>query len=77
MNSATEKLCCFSLKEGFHQRRSPSRNRKRESLARRNRSQKNQSVSIFFRFRLRLHRLRSAYDLVKTRLPETEAEVEG
>ena len=36
--------------------------------ARRNRSQKNQNVSIFFRLRLRLRRLRSAYDLVKTRL---------
>ena len=27
-----------------------------------------------FRFRLRLHRLRSAYDLVKTRFSESEAE---
>ena len=30
----------------------------------------------FFRLRLRLCRLRSAYDLVKTRLPESEAEAE-
>ena len=31
----------------------------------------------FFRLHLRLHRLRSAYDLVKTRLSESEAEAEG
>ena len=31
----------------------------------------------FFRLRLRLRRLRFAYDLVKTRLSESEAEVEG
>ena len=31
----------------------------------------------FFRLRLRLRRLRSAYDLVKTTLSESEAEVEG
>ena len=31
----------------------------------------------FFRPRLRLHRLCSAYDLVKTRLSELEAEAEG
>ena len=31
----------------------------------------------FFRPRLRLRRLRSAYDLVKTRLSESEAEAEG
>ena len=33
-------------------------------------------MKIAFRFRLRLRRLRSAYDLVKTRLSESEAEVE-
>ena len=31
----------------------------------------------FFRFRLRLRRLRSAYDLVKARLSDSEAEAEG
>ena len=31
----------------------------------------------FFRLRLRLRRLRSAYDLVKTRLSESEEEAEG
>ena len=31
----------------------------------------------FFRLHLRLLRLRSTYDLVKTRLSESEAEVEG
>ena len=31
----------------------------------------------FFRLCLRLHRLHSAYDLVKTRLSESEAEAEG
>ena len=31
----------------------------------------------FFQLLFRLRRLRSAYDLVKTRLPELEAEVEG
>ena len=31
----------------------------------------------FHFFRLRLRRLRSAYDLVKTRLSEPEAEAEG
>ena len=40
----------------------------KRSHKRRNRSQKNQNVSIFFRLRLRLRRLRSAYDLVKTRV---------
>ena len=40
---------------------------------RRNRNQQNQDVSIF----LRLRRLRSAYDLAKTRLLESEAEAEG
>ena len=30
----------------------------------------------FFRLRLRLRRLRSAYDLVKTRLSESEVEAE-
>ena len=33
-------------------------------------------VKTAFRSRLRLRRLRSAYDLVKTRLSESEAEVE-
>ena len=31
---------------------------------------------LFFRLRLRLRRLPSAYDLVKTRLSESEAEAE-
>ena len=31
----------------------------------------------FFQLRLRLRRLRSAYELVKTRLTESEAEAEG
>ena len=31
----------------------------------------------FFRLRLRLRRLRSAYDLVKTRLSESEAGTKG
>ena len=31
----------------------------------------------FFQLRLRLHCLHSAYDLMKTRLSESEAEVEG
>ena len=31
----------------------------------------------FFQLHLWLHRLRSAYDLVKTRLSESEAEVEA
>ena len=34
-------------------------------------------VKTAFRSRLRLRRLRSAYDLVKTRLSESEAETEG
>ena len=33
-------------------------------------------VKTAFQFRLRLRRLRSAYDLVNTRLTESEAEVE-
>ena len=45
----------------------------------RSRNQKGRAydlVKTAFRFRLRLHRLRSAYDLVKTRLSESEAEAE-
>ena len=41
---------------------------------RRNWSQKNQNVPLFFRLCLPLCRLRSAYDLVKTRLSESGAE---
>ena len=41
-------------------------------------SQKNQNVSISSNFALRLRRFGSAYyDLVKTRLSESEAEAEG
>ena len=79
------------LKAGFHQRLSRSRilspydllvvkiknwsrkwNHKRDGI-----EVKNQNVSIFFRLHLRLCRLRSAYDPVKTRLSESEAEAEG
>ena len=45
----------------------------------RSRNQKGRAydlVKTAFRFRLRLHPLRSAYDLVKTRLSESEAEAE-
>ena len=57
------------LKAGFHQRWSRSRscNQKRRAY---------DLVKTAFRFRLRLRRLRSAYDLVKTRLSESEAEAE-
>ena len=47
------------------QSRSRSRNQKRRAY---------DLVKKVFRFRLRLRRLRSAYDLVKTRLSESEAE---
>ena len=40
-------------------------------------SQVNDLLKAAFRFRLGLRRLRSAYYLVKTRLSESEAEVEG
>ena len=46
----------------------------------RSRNQKGRAydlVKTAFRFRLRLHPLRSAYDLVKTRLSESEAEAEA
>ena len=57
------------LKAGFHWRRSrsQSRNQKRRAY---------DLVKIALLFRLRLRRLRSAYDLVKTRLSESEAEAE-
>ena len=54
-----------ALKAGFHLQRSRSRNQKRNPY---------DLVKTAFRFRLRFHRLRSAYDLVKTRLSESEAE---
>ena len=55
------------LKAGFHWRRSRSRSRNQKRRA-------YDLVKTAFRFRLRLRRLRSAYDLVKTRLSESEAE---
>ena len=57
------------LKAGFHQRWSQSRscNQKRRAY---------DLVKTAFRFHLRLRCLRSAYDLVKTRLSESEAEAE-
>ena len=57
------------LKAGFHWRRSRirSRNQKRRAY---------DLVKTTFRLRLRLRRLRSAYNLVKTRLSESEAEAE-
>ena len=58
-----------SLKAGFHQwrTRSRSRNQKRGAC---------DLVKKAFRFRLRFRRLRFSYDLVKTRLSESEAQVE-
>ena len=58
----------MGLKAGFHKRRSRSRNQKRRP---------HDLVKTGFRFRWRLRRLRSAYDLVKTRSSESEAEAEG
>ena len=55
------------LKAGFHQRRSWSRSRNQKRRA-------YDLVKTAFRFRLRLRRLRFAYDLVKTRLSESQAE---
>ena len=57
------------LKAGFHQRWSRSRscNQKRRAY---------DLVKTAFRFHLRLRCLRSTYDLVKTRLSESEAEAE-
>ena len=54
-----------ALKAGFHLQRSRSRNQKRIAY---------DLVKTAFRFRLRFRRLRSAYDLVKTRLSESKAE---
>ena len=64
-----ELILCFVLKAGLHKRRgrSPSRNQKRRAY---------DLVKTAFRFRLRLCRLRSAYDLVKTRCSDSEAEAE-
>ena len=64
-----ELILCFVLKAGLHKRRgrSPSRNQKRRAY---------DLVKTAFRFRLRLCRLRSAYDLVKTRCSDAEAEAE-
>ena len=53
----------------FSQRRSRSRSRNQKRRA-------YDLVKTAFRFRLLLRPLRSAYDLVKTRLSESEAEVE-
>ena len=58
-----------SLKAGFHWLRSQSRSRNQKRRA-------YDLVKTAFRFRLLLRRLRSAYDLVKTRLSESEAEAE-
>ena len=55
------------FKGWFAPGRSRSRNQKRRAY---------DLVKKVFRFRLRLRRLRSAYDLVKTRLSESEAEAE-
>ena len=57
------------LKAGFHQQWSRSRscNQKRRAY---------DLVKTAFRFHLRLRCLRSTYDLVKTRLSESEAEAE-
>ena len=57
------------LKAGFHQQWSRSRscNQKRRAY---------DLVKTAYRFHLRLRCLRSAYDLVKTRLSESEAEAE-
>ena len=64
------KQSCFAgLKAGFHKQRSrsQSRNQKRRAY---------DLVKTAFRFCLRLRRLRTAYDLMKTRLLESEAEAE-
>ena len=59
------------IKDGFHQRRSRIRSRSRSP------NQKRRAYDVVktaFRFGLRSHRLRYAYDLVKNRLSESEAE---
>ena len=58
-----------SLKAGFHKQRTQSRSRNQKRRA-------YELVKTAFRFRSRLRRLRSAYDLVKTRLSELEADAE-
>ena len=60
-----------SLKAGFHKQRTRSR-----SWSRNQKRRAYDLVKTAFRFRLRFRRLRSAYDLVKTRLSESEAQVE-
>ena len=59
----------ISLKAGFHLRRSLSRSRNQKRRA-------YDLVKTAYRFGLRLRRLRSDYDLVKTRLSWSEAEAE-
>ena len=59
------------LKAGFHKRRSRSRSRSSNQKRR-----AHDLVKTAFRLRLRLRRLRSTYDLVKTRLSESKGEVE-
>ena len=73
-------------KAGFHQRRKRSRSRKQSrklkgkskigvvsGVIRATKSESEESGRFHF---FRLRRLRSAYDLVKTRLSESEAEAE-
>ena len=55
------------MKAGFHEQRSRNRSRSQKRRA-------YNLVKTAFRFRLLLRRLRSAYDLLKTRLSESEAE---
>ena len=62
-------LDVLPLKAGFHQRRSRSQSHNQKHRI-------YDPVKTAFRFRLRLCFLRSAFDLVKTRLSESEAERE-